>query len=138
MNLTEALYDVLAGDATLGTLLSTHEGSPAVFTMDPAPEGAELPFVVSAGHVADVAFDTKTTLGRQVWRDVRCYADADGSALTVEAIAERVRELLHRQTISVTGFEMVVAACAGPVSADESDAYGRIVTIRLVLEEAAP
>ena len=68
-------------------------------------------------------------------RDVRCYADADGSAITVEAIAERVRALLHRQTISVTGFGMMVAECSGPIVADEPDAYGRVVTVRYILTE---
>ena len=135
MNLTEAIYDVLSGDGTLVGLLTTYGGLPAVFTTDPAPGDAALPYIVSAGHVADAAFDTKTTLGREVWRDVRCYAEADGSAVTVEEIAERVRTLLHRQTITVTGFGMVVAECSGPVVADESDAYGRIVTIRYKLME---
>jgi len=135
VNLTEALYDVLVGDAALGLLLATYDGLPAVFTVDPVPEGAELPFIVSAGHVTDVAFDTKTGKGREVWRDVRCYADADGSAITVEAIAERVRKLLHREVISVTGFEMLVAECSGPIVADEPDAYGRVVTVRYILTE---
>jgi hypothetical protein len=135
MNLTEALYDKLAGDPTLVGLLATYNGAPSIFTIDPAPEGADLPFIVAAGHVVDLAWDTKTTRGRDVWRDIRCYSDADGSAITVEAIAERVRALLHRTEISVTGFTRVVAECSGPVAADEQDAYGRVVTVRYVLEE---
>ena len=135
MNVTEAIYDKLVGDATLVALLATYEALPAVFTVDPIPEGADLPFIVSAGHVTDVAFDTKLTQGREVWRDMRCYADADGSAITGEAIAERVRELLHREEISVTGFGMMVAECSGPIVADEPDVYGRIVTVRYILTE---
>lgn len=135
MNLTAALYDLLAGDATLVALLATYGGHPAVFTIDPAPGEAELPYVVAAGHVSDTAFDTKTENGREVFRDVRCYAAADGSALTVEDIAERVRELLHRQTITLAGFGMVVAECSGPIAADEEDVYGRVVTIRYKLLE---
>jgi len=135
MNLTEAIYDRLTGDAALVALLAAYEGQPGVFTIDPAPERADLPFIVSAGNVTVAPYDTKTTRGREVWRDVRCYADADGSVITVEAIAERVRALLHRQTIAVTDFGMVVADCSGPIGADEQDAYGRVVTARFVLEE---
>ena len=136
MDLTAALYDLLTGDAELVALLSTYQGEPAVFTTDPAPEDAALPFVVSAGQVADSAFDTKTTRGRDVRRDVRCYAPVDGSAVTVEAIAERVRELLHRHQLAVSGMETWIAETSGPIVADEDDAYGRIVSVRLVMMES--
>jgi hypothetical protein len=135
MNLTEALYDRLSTDSTLITLLADYNGGPAVFTTDPAPGNAHLPYLVSAGEVAQTPFDTKTGRGRRVWRDVRCYAAADGSAATVEAIAERVRALLHRQALTVDGFVVLIESCAGPVSVDEPDVYGRIVTVELLLTE---
>ena len=133
--LSEAIYDLMTGDPTLEGLLATYRGEPACFTTEPAPGDATMPYGVSAGEVATSPWDTKTTLGREVWRDVRFYADADGSAVTVEALAERARALLHRQTLSVDGFSVMVAECTGPVTADEADAYGRILTIRLILEE---
>jgi len=132
---TEAIYDALAGDATLVAMLTTYGGEPAIFTTDPAPGDAELPYIVSAGEVAQTPFDTKTTRGRVAIRDVRCYTDATGSAVAVEAIAERVRALLHRQTLAISDFECVIADCSGPVAADGQDAYGRIVTVRLTMEE---
>lgn len=135
MNLTTALYDALAGDATLTALLSAYEGSPAIFTTDPPPGDATLPYIVSAGHVVDLPFDTKTKRGRDVQRDIRCYDDADGSAVTVEAMAERVLEILHRQPLSVNGFQWILSDCSGPLAADESDAYGRIITLRYVAQE---
>jgi len=85
--------------------------------------------------VATNSWDTKTTEGREIFRDVRFYTEANGSAVTVEALAERARELLHRQALSVDGFSVIVAECSGPVKADEPDAYGRIVTVRLLMEE---
>ena len=48
--LTGAIYDVLAGDATLAGLLATYGGNPAVFTTDPAPGDATLPYIVTAGE----------------------------------------------------------------------------------------
>jgi hypothetical protein len=132
---TEALYDTLAGDGTLTALLSTYEGKPAIFTTDPAPGDATLPYIVTAGEAVQTGFDTKNSRGRELWRDVRCYAAANGSAMTVESIAERVRALLHRQAIMIDGFIWLLGDCSGPVAADESDAYGRIVTVRLIVEE---
>jgi len=133
--ITEAIHDVLAGDGTLTAMLATYGGEPAIFTTDPAPGDATLPYIVSAGEVAQTPFDTKTTRGRVAVRDVRCYTDATGSAVVVEAIAERVRALLHRQTLAISDFECVIAECSGPAAADGQDAYGRIVTVRLTMEE---
>ena len=136
--ISQAIYDLLVNDATLVGLLSTYGGNPAVFTSDPAPGDATLPYIVTAGEVSHAPFDTKTTLGRRFLRDVRCYADADGSAVDVEEIAERVRALLHRQELTVSGFDWVLSECSGPIAADERDAYGRIVTVAVTIEESAP
>jgi len=136
--LTQAIYNLLASDATLAALLATYGeyGGPAVFTTDPAPGDATLPYIVTAGDVVDAAFDTKTRPGRRIWRDIRCYAAAGGSAATVEQIADRVRALLHRLPFVVSGFGVEIVECAGPVVADEPDAYGRIVTAKITMLEA--
>lgn len=130
----EAFRDRLAGDATLAGLLNTYGGEPAVFTVDPAPGDATLPYIVTAGEVSVAPFDTKTTRGRTIVRDIRCYDAADGSAITVEAIAERARALFHRQEITVAGYKWILSECTGPIVADERDAYGRIVSVRMILE----
>lgn len=134
--ITAAIYDVLANDGTLAALLSTYGGQPAVFTTDPAPGDATPPYIVTAGEVSQAPFDTKTTRGRTITRDIRCYDDADGSAIRVEAIAERARALLHRQALAIVGYVWVWAECIGPIAADERDAYGRIVTVRMTVEES--
>lgn len=133
--LTEAIYDVLAGDGTLTALLSTYDGEPAIFTTEPGPGDATPPYIITAAEIAQEPFDTKTTLGRIATRDVRCYTAASGSAVVVEQIAERVRTLFHRQEISVDDHSWVWTECTGPIAADEQDAYGRIVTIRMTIEE---
>jgi hypothetical protein len=133
--LTQAIYDVLAGDATLTGLLNTYDGEPAVFTTDPAPGDAAKPYIVSAGEVAQEAWDTKTTRGRIATRDVRCYTAESGSAAVVERMAERVYTLLHRQAIAIEDWTVVIAECSGPIAADEQDAYGRIVTVRFTIQE---
>lgn len=132
--ITAAIWDRLANDALLTALLSEYGGLPAIFTTDPAPGDAVLPYIVTAGEVAQTPWDTKTTLGRELTRDVRCYDADDGSVVTIEAIAERVRSLLHRHELVVDGYTTVIAECFGPITADEEDAYGRIVSVNLKIE----
>jgi len=133
--ITQAIYDALAGDATLVGLLATYQSNPAIFTADPAPGDASLPYIVSAGAVAQTPADTKTTLGRDVLRDVRCYADAAGGAGPVEAIAEQVRAVLHRQPLTIAGFTWILSNVTGPIVADERDVYGRILSLSLKAQE---
>ena len=134
--LTAAVYDRLAGDGTLVGMLTTYNGEPAVFTTDPAPGDATLPYIVTAGEVTQSPFDTKLDRGRRAYRDVRCYQSAkDGSPIIVEAIAERVRALFHRYALPVDGFGVLVASCNGPVVADEDGVYGRILTVQFLLME---
>lgn len=133
--ITAAIYNKLAGDATLTAMLSTYGGNPAIFTIDPAPGDATLPYIVSAGETSQAPFDTKTSRGRDLIRDVRCYADADGSVITIEAIAERVRALLHRQSLTIAGFDWIISDVTGPIVADERDYYGRVINLSLKAEE---
>lgn len=135
MAITEAIYDHLRADATLVALLANYGGQPAIFTADPVPGDATLPYIVTAGDAVSSPFDTKTTRGRQIWRDVRCFTSATGSVKEVEDIADRVRALLHRQSFSIVGFAWIWAECSGPIVADEQDAYGRVVTVKLTIEE---
>lgn len=135
--ITEAFYDRLANDGTLAALLATYNGEPAVFTNDPAPPDADLPFVVTAGEFAVAPFDTKTRNGRTVFRDIRCYAREDGSAAAIEDIAERVRTLFHRYPLPVDGFGTVLCDVSGPTVAPDDDetVTGRILSVRLLLQE---
>ena len=129
MSLTVAIQSRLAGDALLAADLSTYRGVPAVFTQDPVPEDAELPYVVTCGEVGQSAFDTKTSRGRDAVRDVRCYANATGSVVLIERIAERVRELLHRHQLAGA----IYTTASGPtVLPTDSTVYGRLVSLRWV------
>lgn len=133
---TVAIYSRLREDATLTALLSTYDGRPAIFTVDPAPGDAELPYIVTAGHVSDVPWDTKTTRGRDIRRDIRCYAAATGSMVQIESIAEKVRKLFHRQKIPVEGYNNVFTSCTGPIiGPTDGTVYGLIVTVRFIFEE---
>jgi hypothetical protein len=129
--LTVAVHDRLASDAELVGLLASYKGGPAVFTDDRVPRDASMPYVVSSGNVADEAWDTKTSTGRRVTRDLGVYAPQRQTA-TVERAAERCRVLFHRHRLTVAGFGTVTARVSGPIrmSADEYD--GRVLTLRFM------
>ena len=136
--ITVALYDRLANDVSLVNMLAARsDGGISIYTPDLVPEDAPLPYVASTGEGVTTPMDSKTTLGRRVWRDIRCYAPMDGSAVLVESIAERVRWLLHRKPLTITGYDVWVADVTGPIAANEEDAYGRVLTLRMVMQEVA-
>lgn len=133
-----AFYTRLANDSTLTDLLSVYNGSPAIFTTVPVPADAELPYLVTEAEVSTTPFDTKTTLGREVLKDIRCYVAKSGSAVLVETIAERVRFLFHQYALPLTGFDnaMLCLAQGLSVAPEEDDVYGRIVTVRFIAMES--
>jgi hypothetical protein len=132
--ITKALYDRLKDDATLQGLLSSYDGEAAVFSTDPIPEDAVLPYVTIT-DLATSPFDSKTTLGLDLSYDIGCYTTDDGSAVDVEDIKVRVRELLHRHVLTIANYTTIIADVSGMLQADEDGVFGRIVTIRLVVEE---
>ena len=130
---TKAVHDRLAGNSQLAALLSSYNGSPAIFTAVPIPENAQLPWIVTEGVVSDEPWDTKTTTGREIVRDIRCYAIEDGSSAAIELIAERVRELFHLYRFTITGYGCFDCRASGPLTApDEDGVIGLIITIRFI------
>lgn len=139
--ITQALFDRLVNDSALTALLGTFGGSPSIFTKTPIPSGVSLetngPYILTTGEASQDpgSLDTKNSSGREIVRDIRCFADIALSAGVVEDVAERVRDLFHRQAITIAGFTVEIAVVTGPIEADEEDALGRIVTVRLVMSE---
>ncbi len=135
--LTRAIRDTLQADSTLKGLLATYQKSGAAVFSDPPPKDAQLPYIVVSDNVTSNAFDTKGTRGREVTRDIRCYAPIGSDKTKLDLISERVFALLHRQNIAVTGFNVVIAAASGPFAAPEEPyAIGEIVSIRYIMMEA--
>lgn len=131
---TDAFFGILNGDTVLTTNLKSFNSRKAIFTYQPIPKGVEAPYIITTGEISDEGFDTKTSVGREIRRDIRCYAPDDGDPSRIETIAERVRTLFHRVDISVTGFTTIDVNVFGPIVADEEDLYGRILTVRCLLD----
>jgi hypothetical protein len=135
INVLSTVYSTLASGSSLTAKLSTYSGSPAIFTTEPVPNDAVMPYIVITDSVAQTPQDTKLTRGREVWMDIRCYTKSNGSVANVDSIAELVRELLHRKTLSGIGFSSIVTTVDGYIVANEEYAYGRILTLKILLEE---
>lgn len=129
----QALYARLAGDAALTVLLSTYEGTPAIFTGKLVPEDADRPYLWIPAAMTDQPFDTKIELGRDTEREVWVVCDNAGSMAPVETIAERVRALLHRAAFPISGGSVIIAEARGPVGAPSDDSVAALrVSVRLV------
>lgn len=136
MDLAKAVYDRLAGDQELVAMLAKYAGAPAIFTQAFIPENAKMPYIWSYGNVSDQPEDTKTERGRDIFRDIQCFAAYRGDSSPLELIAKRVRKLFHRRAIAVDGATVIVASASGPVPAETDErAVGLIVHVRLRLEE---
>lgn len=134
MSLSASLYARMVADEPLAALLAVYDGKPAVFTIDPPPEDAVLPYVITPGELATNPFDTKDLRGLELFQDVRCYTARTGSAIDVDAIAARVRAMFHRQPIAVDGRQSLLTSVTGPRIAPDDDAYGRLLTVRVLLD----
>lgn len=132
--ISAAFYTILSGDATLTGSLSTWKGKPAIFTYEPIPKEVDKPYILTVGAISDEpALDTKDSTGRRIVRDIRIYSDLTGTSANIETMAERVRTLFHRVGISVTGFKTIYVNVSGPITADEEDVYGRVISVELLL-----
>lgn len=131
-----AMHDVMKNDGALTALLAQYRGSLAIFFQSPIPEGV-LPPYIAVPPETDTPNDTKNGLGRTAIRDIGCYDVASGDPRTVDAIAERVRALFHRQPLTIVGYETMLAEVIGPSPAStDKTLYGRLLSLRLVVWEA--
>jgi hypothetical protein len=134
--LTAAVYQRLIADGTLASLLAAYpagSATPAVFTDDRVPADAAMPYVVTSGEIANEPWDTKTSRGRQPFRDIYVYGP-HRSTKTVEDAAERIVELFHRHPLNLAGWRVIRANAHGPVRLSSEDYDARIVSVRYMME----
>lgn len=129
-----ALYDAMLGVSAITSRLAVYNAKPAIFNdMRNIPHDAALPYVVINGSQSDIAYDTKTTVGRDVVTNISVYsAESDDSSL-VDDVAEAIRGLFHRSPpMTISGYGAYVAICTGPYEAPaENQIFGRLIMVRL-------
>ena len=133
MNLTKAIYTRLVTDPTITGSLSSFNGTSSVFFSTHAPDSASLPYIISRGAWSIQPWDNKTSQGQESYYDIGIYTSDNDSISTLETITDRVRTLLHRYNLPVTGSSTVMCECSDiGISPYEDQVQGRIVTIRLI------
>lgn len=99
MDYIAAIFDRLASDSTLATLLGAYGGAPAIFSGDVVPvsyEFGDLPAVVIGPTLSARDRDDFTNFAREARVSVRLFCAAGESSEAIDDAAERVRALLHR------------------------------------------
>jgi hypothetical protein len=136
MNNADAIYQWLTSDALFLSFVGTKAGQPSIFIGDVIGDdvlpGDHGPFVIVRDSVISDD-DTGLDLRRQVQR-VFIYGETGQG---VSALANRVRELLHRVRLSTDSGPIVGSKASGPVDAPTGDPAmtGRVVTVAFLKQE---
>ena len=96
--LQSAIYSALNGDSNLTSTLGA-----SVF--DDVTEGTSTPFI-TIGEETATEFDTKDLAGSENTINIHIWSEYKGSKETKQ-IMDRVHDLLHDSSLSVTGFNLV-------------------------------
>lgn len=133
----QLIFEELAADSVLSARLSEYAGGPAVFSGDRIPEDASLPYIWIRVP-SDAPWDTKDIPGRDVLVDLGCYGKDTGSSEETDALAAAARDVFRRRDPFPIGTGSVLCLWAGTLPAPTGQGVvGRIVTIRLVWQEAS-
>ena len=117
--LRDAIYSQLAN----GTALTAALGGTAIYHLH-APDGAALPYVVFGWQGGgDLNIDPNET--NESVQFVRVYAAKDEQAGTIDGL---IRARLHRQAITVTGYNTVYCWREGDYETVETTAGSAIYT----------
>ena len=137
LDLAPALYAAVASNVGVASQLGIYNGEPAIFTRRPIPEASTYPLVaispdVTIGDEDGTNYDSPTVV-----RDVTVYGLGEVQYRAVETLAYLLRTQFHRQrdSITVTGWNVVSIIASGPRSAptDDDQTIGRVITLTIKL-----
>jgi len=116
----KAVYDVLAGDATLGGLVS------GVF--DEVPEGTAYPYVV-IGEALEVPAGSHDRFGRETVLTLHVWTDTRGFSRATQ-ITSRIVALLDHQPLTIAGHHHVATRYEFAQQLRDTEPHLRHVPIR--------
>ncbi|MEZ5810880.1 MAG: DUF3168 domain-containing protein [Rhizobiaceae bacterium] len=129
--LQRAVYQALAGDATLTGLL----GGPDIF--DHTPPSASFPYI-TFGTTGVFAWDTSTETGSEVLFALHAWSRARGRG-EVLAIMEAIATRLDDAALTVSGYELVRLGVEDSETGYDDDVavHHGVMRLRAILEPAA-
>jgi hypothetical protein len=125
--LRQGIYDTLVADGTLTSLIAAYRGDYAITDGYELPADMESPAILYE-VISDLNADTKTGNIRVITVDFTIFTGTSDDPVTV---AERVRSLFHRQSITVSGWTNIITNVVGPVQGAHDDS---IKTANLSIE----
>lgn len=148
MTLISDIRDRMAGDATLTAMLGTYASLPCVFHSQVPPDAPRPYVVIDPANVDAIILETLDGKDdRSIDFLISAFIDYTGSAITVDAIAERIRALFHANgrdagevtPMAMSGYNGVHTSVAqGPIGVPTDDSLeGRAVTVRCRIERAS-
>lgn len=137
LDIITPLRAAIIAEAAITSKLGKFSGDPSVHNRRPAPEGAEFPMVMIGPIVTRSNEDGINSFRPVIVIDIGIYGDAARDYWNVEAVAEAIYGLFHRQrnAISVTNYSVVDIVAQGPSPApvDDLSRIGRRVTLTIRL-----
>ena len=142
--ITTAIYNALNGDSTLTDNLSLYRSIPAIFS------GIQIPddFAFTRGtpkcaiHLEPAASDvphsleSKDNVTRLITIDLTVLTEDSESQSLLQTVCGRIRTLLDREDLTITGFNHISTRVMGPYSFHREDHYIiGIITIQLIVAE---
>lgn len=136
--LTRALEELISTDP----YVAAHAGRwdfgggvarPAVFTTEPAPAACPNPVVIII-QTGGSSYDTRGRLADTIVHTIKVWGDKSESDDALRALANRIRSIIHRCSLTVEGATRHYAISTPPGRVVDVDEFpGYIITITSIL-----
>lgn len=123
-----ALRAVMTGDATITGIV------PTAHIVDAPDPNLAVP-MIGIGLTQWDTDDTSTSDAVELSVDVQVFVPAPNTA-PLRTILARLRELLHRQPLTVSGSNVIIVEVVrqvGPYATDEEDVIAGVTTVRIYI-----
>lgn len=131
------IYSAIAAVPAITDSLGTFNSVPSIHTRRPVPESAGYPMIVIGPLVTRGDDDGINDFRPLLVVDVTVYGEQPAHYRDVEADAEAIYGLFHRQrgSITVTGYSVTDIRCTGPTPGptDDDATVARRVTLTIRL-----
>lgn len=137
LDVLPGLRSVIIAVPSITGKLGVYNGAPSVHTRRPVPSDAPYPMAVIGPIISRTDTDGLSDFRPTVVIDINVYGPQPASYRDVEAVAEAIYGLFHRQTsaLAVQGYTVTDIRCTGPSPSpvDDETKIGRRITLTIRL-----
>ncbi|MGB3834821.1 MAG: hypothetical protein WA975_23485 [Mesorhizobium sp.] len=137
LELLVPLRAAIIANAAITAKLGKYQGAPSVHTRRPVPADAGYPLITVGPIITRSDEDLINGYRPIVVIDINVYGEAAAHYRDVEAVADMIYAMFHRQrrAISVTGYSVTQITATGPspAPADDDAHVGRRISLTLRL-----